>query len=304
MSAIPVLPRIGVVVLPDLRWPVACQVWRDAEALGFHSAWTYDHLTWRTMRDGPWLGAVPLLAAVAASTSTLRIGTMVASPNFRHPVTFAKEVMTLDEVSGGRFTLGFGAGGTGWDADALGQQPWTPAERTARFVEFVDHLDVLLTASAVDRLDGTFYAARDARNLPGCVQSPRVPFAIAASGPRGMRTVAQHAHTWITLGALDRTPDTTWADEEQTLRAQMDLLVRSCEAEGRDASTVDRLLMLGENAAPWLVSADAFVDLCGRVAALGFTDVAVHRPRPEPPYAGDLGHFSSVMSAALAEVGR
>jgi alkanesulfonate monooxygenase SsuD/methylene tetrahydromethanopterin reductase-like flavin-dependent oxidoreductase (luciferase family) len=65
--------RIGVVILPDLRWSTAVERWRDAQSLGFTTAWTYDHLSWRSLRDGPWLGTVPLLAAVAASTSTLRI---------------------------------------------------------------------------------------------------------------------------------------------------------------------------------------------------------------------------------------
>src|SRR3954470_1451698 len=98
--------RYGVVILPTLRWTVARDLWLRAERLGFHTGWTYDHLTWRDLRDGPWFSAVPLLSAVAAVTSTIRIGTLVASPNFRHPVPFAKELMTLDDVSAGRVTLG------------------------------------------------------------------------------------------------------------------------------------------------------------------------------------------------------
>src|SRR4051795_4345501 len=127
--------RVGVVILPDLRWPAALMRWRDAEQRGFATAWTYDHLSWRSLRDGPWLGAIPLLSAVAASTTTLRVGTLVTSPNFRHPALLAKDVMTLDEISGGRIDLGIGAGGTGYDAEVLGGAPLTPAERTDRFEE-------------------------------------------------------------------------------------------------------------------------------------------------------------------------
>ena len=65
--------RTGVVILPDLPWREARERWREAEQRGFHAAWTYDHLSWRTLRDGPWHGAVPLLAAAAASTTTLRL---------------------------------------------------------------------------------------------------------------------------------------------------------------------------------------------------------------------------------------
>jgi len=76
-------------------------------------------------------------AAVAAVTSRIRLGTWVASPNYRHPVPFAKELMTLDDVSSGRLTLGVGAGGTGWDADVLAEPRPTPGERVERLGAFV-----------------------------------------------------------------------------------------------------------------------------------------------------------------------
>src|SRR3954454_18266888 len=125
--------HVGVVILPDLRWHQANERWRDAEARGFTTAWTYDHLSWRSLRDGPWLGTVPLLAAVAASTTSLRLGTLVTTPNFRHPALLAKDIMTLDELSSGRIEVGVGAGGTGFDATVLGGPPLKPPERAARF---------------------------------------------------------------------------------------------------------------------------------------------------------------------------
>ncbi|GMA86402.1 hypothetical protein GCM10025868_16520 [Angustibacter aerolatus] len=133
--------RIGVVVLPQQRWPEARERWRAVEDMGFDHAWTYDHLAWRSLADEPWFGTVPVLAAVAAVTERVRLGTWVASPNFRHPVPFAKDVMTLDDVSGGRMLLGVGAGGEGWDADVLGQPRPTPGERVERLDEFLGLLD-------------------------------------------------------------------------------------------------------------------------------------------------------------------
>ena len=112
--------RLGVVILPELRWQRARELWRHAEKLGFDHAWTYDHLAWRSLRDSPWFAAVPTLAAAAAHTETIRLGTLVATPNFRHPVPFAKELVALDDLCGGRFTAGLGAGGGGWDARMLG----------------------------------------------------------------------------------------------------------------------------------------------------------------------------------------
>src|SRR6059036_2529206 len=152
--------HVGVVILPDLRWHQAHERWREAEARGFTTAWTYDHLSWRSLRDGPWLGTVPLLAAVAATTTRLRLGTLVATPNFRHPALLAKDVMTLDEISGGRIELGIGAGGSGYDASVLGAPPLSLADRADRFTEFVDALDLLLREPMAS-YHGRFFTAVD-----------------------------------------------------------------------------------------------------------------------------------------------
>src|SRR5436309_15441027 len=95
--------RIGVLILPELPWSTAQSLWRRAEELGFDHAWTYDHLAWRSLRDAPWFGAMPTLAAAAVVTTRMRLGTLVASSNFRHPVSFAKEIITLDDCVRGSF---------------------------------------------------------------------------------------------------------------------------------------------------------------------------------------------------------
>lgn len=192
--------RLSTVILPYRRWNDGGRSsWTRAEQLGFHTAYTYDHLSWRTFRDGPWFGAVPTLTAAASVTDRIRLGTLVTSPNFRHPVTLAKELISLDDISGGRVTLGIGAGGTGFDATALGQEPWSPRERADRFAEFVPLLDRLLTEDAVTH-EGTYYSAVEARTIPGCVQRPRLPFAVAATGPRGLRLAARYGQAWVTTG--------------------------------------------------------------------------------------------------------
>jgi alkanesulfonate monooxygenase SsuD/methylene tetrahydromethanopterin reductase-like flavin-dependent oxidoreductase (luciferase family) len=129
--------QVGVLILPDHRWSVAARTWIRAEQLGFAHAWTYDHLTWRGHRDLPWFGAIPTLTAAAMATQSIALGTLVASPNFRHPVPFAKDLITLDDVSGGRLIAGIGAGADGWDTTMLGAPPWGRRERTERFEEFV-----------------------------------------------------------------------------------------------------------------------------------------------------------------------
>jgi alkanesulfonate monooxygenase SsuD/methylene tetrahydromethanopterin reductase-like flavin-dependent oxidoreductase (luciferase family) len=295
--------RVGTVLLPTYRWPDARALWQRAEAMGFETTWTYDHLTWRNLRDGPWFGAVPVLAAAAAVTSTMRIGTLVASPNYRHPVTFAKELMSIDDIAGGRLRVGLGAGGTGFDAEALGAEPVSRAVRTSRFEEFVEHLDVLLGQSATAALDGEFYAAREARAVPGCVSQPRAPFAIAATGPRGMRLAARHAETWVTFGDATRSGELSPRECLEVAARQVADLDEACAAEGRDPASVGRLFLEGQTREPWLASVEAYRDLAGSYAQLGFTEIALHWPRTEPPYVARMDVFEAIAAESPPESG-
>ena len=79
--------RFGITILPEHRWTDAAPLWRRAEEYGFDHAWTYDHLVWAGLPDSPWFGALPTLTAAATVTSTMRLGTFVSSPNYRHPTS-------------------------------------------------------------------------------------------------------------------------------------------------------------------------------------------------------------------------
>lgn len=194
---------------------------------------------------------MPTLTAAAAATERMRLGTLVTSPNFRHPVTLAKDLISLDDVSGGRITLGIGAGGNGFDATALGQEPWSPRERADRFAEFVPLLDQLLTEGAVSS-QGTFYSAEEARNIPGCVQRPRLPFAVAATGPRGLRLAARHGQAWVTAGDPRIFEDGTPEQSLEALRLQIGGLESACAEIGREFGPMEKILLTGftPNAAP------------------------------------------------------
>lgn len=89
-------PRIGLTILPELRWREAEPRWRAAEEMGFDHLWTYDHLTWGGLPDSPWYGTVSTLTAAALVTRHVGIGTFVASPNFRHPAAFVRVIRTPD----------------------------------------------------------------------------------------------------------------------------------------------------------------------------------------------------------------
>ena len=287
--------RVGVVILPEQRWASAAEKWSQAEALGFAHAWTYDHLAWRDLRDSAWFASVPTLAAAASVTSKIRLGTLVASPNFRHPVPFARELLTLDDVSDGRLTVGIGAGGEGWDATMLGQTPWPMSERQDRFAEFVDLLDRLLTQPEVS-FTGRFWTADEARTHPGCVQQPRVPFAIAATGPRSMRVAARHASVWVTNGDRAHDGPPLLPDRGSALVArQLRRFEEVCAAENRDPATCDKLVLTGLGLASGLTSTEEFRTVVEAYEAVGITDLVVHWPRPEPPYEGDESILADIV---------
>ncbi len=288
--------RFGIVILADQRWQHAARRWQQAEAYGFDHAWTYDHLGWRTLVDGPWFDAVPTLTAAAMVTSRIALGTLVASPNFRHPVSFARQLTALDDISGGRLLLGLGAGagGTSFDARVLGGHALSPRERADRFHEFAELLDLLLRTDRVSWA-GQYYQAIDARNLPGCVQQPRIPFIVAANGKRTLALAARLGDGWVTTGIPSDNLAAWWASVGELGRQYEDALTRA----GRDVRQPRRYLSLDAAGVYALSSADCFADAVGRAAQLGFTDVVTHWPRADGPYAGRETVLDAVASAYL-----
>ena len=288
--------RFGLIILPDQRWRQSARRWRLAEEYGFDHAWTYDHLGWRSLVDGPWFDAVPTLTAAAAVTARIRLGTLVASPNFRHPVSFARQLTALDDISDGRIVLGLGAGagGASFDARVLGDPDLTPRQRVDRYREFAELLDLLLRTDHVT-WRGHYYRAVDARNLPGCTQRPRIPLVLAADGPRSMALAARLGDGWVTTGG--RSGATTGA--AGWWRVVADGIARFTDAlstAGRDPVSVPKYLSLDASGDYALRSVASLVDAAGRAAELGFTDVVTHWPRPAEPYAGD----ESVLEAVAA----
>src|SRR6188472_3844354 len=160
--------------------------------MGFDHAWTYDHLVWGGLPDSPVFAFAPTLALASTVTSTIGLGVFVASPNFRHPYVLARDAITLDDASGGRFLLGVGAGGD-LDSGILGESR-PLKERVDRFHEFTGLLDRLLREDHVDH-DGEFYATRDARTLPEPVRE-RVPLVVAGNGPRSVSLAARLGDAW------------------------------------------------------------------------------------------------------------
>jgi alkanesulfonate monooxygenase SsuD/methylene tetrahydromethanopterin reductase-like flavin-dependent oxidoreductase (luciferase family) len=292
--------RFGIVILPQDPWPVARRKWLGAEQYGFDHAFTYDHLSWRSLADEPWHATMPTLTAAAAVTERIKLGTFVSSPNFRHPVPFAREVATVDDVSGGRFLLGVGSGGTGFDASVLGQPEYTPRQRQERFAEFVGDLDLLLRGEQQGSktgisFDGDWYTADRARMVWADARDaahPRVPFLIAANGPKGLELVTRFGEGWVTTGQDGSVGQGWWASVRGLARRLDDV----ANAAGRNPVTIDRYLSLDSGGTYSLHSIDAFEDAVGQAAELGFTDVICHWPRAHGIYAGDEDILDTVAS--------
>lgn len=271
--------RVGLVILPEHRWSEAAPRWRAVEEMGFDHAWTYDHLVWSGLPDSPWFGALPTLTAAATVTGRVGLGTIVASPNYRHPYLLARELMTLDDVSAGRAIAGLGTGGDR-DSTIIGGD-LTLRQRVERFHEFVPLLDRLLREDHVDHA-GTHFTTDDARTLPGPVRASGIPFVVAANGPKSLRLAARYGQGWVTTGRRQETVEQWWTGVERLAGSLTEEVART----GR-ATPLRRYLSLDASSRFALASADVFEEMTGRAAQLGFTDVITHWPRPDGPYAGD-----------------
>ena len=281
--------RHGITILPEGTWAQAAPRWTAAEEMGFDHAWTYDHLVWGGLVGVPWFAALPTLAAAAGVTTRIGLGTFVSSPNYRHPYTYARDVLTLDDLSDGRFLCGLGTGGD-LDSSIIGGD-LTLGERVARFHEFVPLLDRLLREDHVDH-EGKWFTTRDARTSPAPVRD-RVPFYIAANGPKSVRLAATLGDAWVTYGGRGETLD-GWFAHVATLVERFD---DALAATGR--GPVSRVLSLDSSPRFSLESVELYAEMAGRAGDLGFTDVVTHWPRADGPYAGDPAVLEAVAATVL-----
>ena len=292
--------KVSTVILPHERWERARSTWVRAEELGLHAAYTYDHLSWRAFRGGPWFDAMTTLAAASVVTSSIRLGPMVTSPNFRHPVPLAKVLLSLDDVSRGRLVVGVGSGGTGFDAGALGGPAWDARERSARFAEFVERLDQLLTRDETTEV-GHYYPAHEVVRRPAPLSAPRPPFVVSAMGPRAMEVAAGFGQGWVTMGAP---PDGGSTSTEAAVAGQMRILDAALEARGRDTASLQRVFLDGFSEERPLASVDAFVDMAGRFGRLGITELVVHWPVPDSQFECDPGRFERIVTDGVGQLER
>jgi alkanesulfonate monooxygenase SsuD/methylene tetrahydromethanopterin reductase-like flavin-dependent oxidoreductase (luciferase family) len=266
--------QLSTVILPSQRWQQAQPMWERAEQYGLDAAYTYDHLSWRNFRERPWFTMMPTLVAAAGVTSAIKLGPLVTSPNFRHPLLLAKEFLALDDISRGRLIVAVGSGGTGFDASALGRESWSTKERHERFVEFTRTLEVLLREPATSR-PGTYYPIVESRQIPGPVQLPRPPLYLSATGPKTMALTAEIADGWVSLNSATTTDA---ASTYASARHQMSLMHETLSAQRRDPRSLHKVFLDQESDDGPLRSFDAFIEWAGRYHELGFDELVIHWP--------------------------
>jgi probable F420-dependent oxidoreductase len=151
---------------------------RRLESMGFNSVAVSHHLT-----HGWQLGLLVALAFAAASTTRLRVLSLVAQNNLYHPALLAKDIATIDVLSGGRVELGIGTGWLAGDYTALGAKLECAGTRVARLTEALEVIRRYFTADRVD-FTGDYYNVNHMEALPRCVQRPHPPILVGAGSPR------------------------------------------------------------------------------------------------------------------------
>ncbi len=230
----PLAPRFGIYV--DQWGKSLDQVSEEfakVEAFGFDHAWLSDHLV---APDTPLLEAWTLLACLAERTERIRLGVLVTSNTFRHPMLLLKEAVTVDHISNGRLILGIG---TGWEPDEharYGIDFWSPGERVERLEEAVTLLDLLQTQDRTT-FQGRYYQVDDATLLPKPIQRPRIPMLIAAHRPRMLRVAARHADIWDSYHEMADSPT---AGMTTPLGDQLAAVTDAARDAGRDPATIRR----------------------------------------------------------------
>lgn len=247
--------------------------WGDAERLGFDVLWNCDTVVepdraQHTMFDGP-----ATLTLMAAGTRTIRVGTLVTSLYFRHPVTLTKSAVTIDHLSGGRVEVALGVGDPSAGARAVGAD-WPPAERVDRFAEFVELVDLLLRQE-VTSYAGRFYRCEGAETVPLPVQRPRPPVTIAAHGPRMLRIAARHGDGWSSWGGYDVTTEKAFYSVTADRSHRFDDL---CVGAGRDPAAIRHSVVCFPPLTPWQ-SVEYFRDMVGRFRAIGIDEFVLYWPR-------------------------
>ncbi len=270
---------------------------RRGEELGADTVWLADEILWR-VDDWPgprgWWDCLTMAGAVAASTSTARVGTWVISALQHKPGMIVRAAEALDEISGGRFVLGLGAG-HGGGAESFGY----PADKpVTRYLEALEIIVPLMRGAPSSTFDGQFHRADDALVRPRGPRPGRIPLMMGGHSTRTMTAAAKYADTWSAYATSSSLPD--------AFATMIEELDRICESTGRDPASIGRSVGVfvepgdakSTEATGFGVaisgSIDQIVDTIARFSDVGVTRVEVV---PWPPVIDTVEQLGPVFAA-------
>lgn len=271
--------RFGVLTVQSEPLEELERTWGELDELGLDSIWVPDHLIDPYRGPGvPWLEAWTCLAAMAASTSHARIGTLVSALSYRDPAVLAKAAVSVDHLCGGRLELGVGAGGSPLDYELTGVEA---AGRGGRLRAGVKRLRELL----------------DDPSLQPSPVGERIPLVVGGQAEATLRLAARHADGWNTYGGeIGQSPaDARRAAAERS--ARLDAL---CAEAGRDPVAVGRSVLIGHRyiaETPWR-SEESFVEVARGWGEVGFDELIFFYPP------GFMGWDPSVTPGLFERVAR
>jgi alkanesulfonate monooxygenase SsuD/methylene tetrahydromethanopterin reductase-like flavin-dependent oxidoreductase (luciferase family) len=281
-------------------WADLTAMARRGEELGADTVWVPDEIIWRVPEwPGPrgWWDCLTMAGALAASTSTVKVGTWVMSALQHNPGMVVRAAESLDEISSGRFVLGLGSG-HGGGAEAFGY----PADKTvSRYLEALEIIVPLLRGESDVTFDGQFHHATNAEVRPRGPRPGRIPLMMGGHADRTMTAAARHADTWSGYATTSSLPH---AFAEMTTK-----LDRICERIGRDPASIGRSVgaFVEPGDAKLAEATGLGVAITGSVEQItetiaGFSDVGVTRVEvvPWPATVGVIEQLAPVFATFAA----
>ena len=253
------------------RWAEIRQVAINAEQMGVDTLWIPDELLWRGEDEPPqgfWDG-VSMAGAAAAVTTRIKIGSWVFSALHRNPGIIAKTAETLDEISGGRFVFGLGAGHAGDQGHAFG----LPEDMVISRFEEALQIIVPLMRGGKANFQGKYHAAHDLIQAPVGPRPNRIPLLIGGQKAKGMRYAALNGDIWSTYATENSTVDEL-GPRIATFEAVCAEVVRDPASIGRAAGlTVAPLKRRTEPGGDICGSAEEIADALRSFREAGYTQV-------------------------------
>jgi alkanesulfonate monooxygenase SsuD/methylene tetrahydromethanopterin reductase-like flavin-dependent oxidoreductase (luciferase family) len=291
--------RLGATIVQTIPYSLLRDDFLFADAIGLDNAWVVDHFAIDPAPELAVLEAWACLAAVAAETERVRVGTMVTNVSLRNPALLAKAALTVDQISGGRLEMAVGGGFYPREHAAIGIDFLDGPRRSERLREAVEILDRALRGETVSH-DGAHFSLDDAPFHPAPTQKPRPPLWVAAQATASLRAAVRHADVAVCLGAYGKPLEESLAG----FRGRMQKLDELCAENGRDPASLRRCYFAGWADEPIFESRETTLELVSRYVEAGATDFSfyLHNPAgpgPTPPRAATRDQFEALVSDGL-----